>query len=339
MQWGRPEWLYALWALIPLAWLGRALLRRRQRRLQQLVDAQVWPVLAPERAPQRERMRLVLWLVAAALLLVALARPQWGLQVEEVRRRGLDLIVVLDVSNSMRAEDLKPNRLQQAKWGIRDLVNRLHGDRVGLVLFAGSSFLSCPLTIDYAAFRMTSDDAYAGIIPRGGTAIEQALRNALSSFDSEETGSDRAIVLITDGEDHEGNPLNLVAELKRQNIRVFAVGVGTLEGELIPNPTPDGGAFLKDRDGQIVKSVLHEDTLRRLALETGGAYVRAAPGDFGLERIYDQGLAHLQRNERESRLTRTYADRFYWMVGAATALLMVETLIGARRHTAREART
>jgi Ca-activated chloride channel homolog len=336
MKWGFPDILPWLLLLLPMWWLIAFLMRRRERLLRLLVDQRVLPILAPERAVTRLRRRNLLWLAAFGLMAFSLARPQWGFHWQEVKRRGLDVLVVLDTSKSMLATDIKPDRMQQAKWGVRDLVNKLKGDRIGLVTFAGSSFLQCPLTIDYAAFLMTLDDTYVGIIPRGGTAIEQALRTAIASFE-EKSEADRAIVLITDGEDHEGNPLGLVDDLKKRNIRVYAVGVGSAEGELIPAADEQGHAgFLKDRSGNVVKTAMQEDVLERLALETGGTYVRSAPGDFGLDRIFDQGIAQLKRDEKESRMIREYEDRFAWILGFALVLLVAEAALGERVRKSRE---
>jgi Ca-activated chloride channel family protein len=331
MQFGNPEWLPVLWGLIPLAWLLFALLRWRERRLAQLVAQDLWPVLAPERSRARPRWRLVCWLLALALLIMGLARPQWGFRWEDVKRRGLDILVVLDTSRSMSATDIKPHRLQRAKWGVRDLLGKLQGDRVGLIAFAGTSYAACPLTIDYAAFSAMLDDVYVGFVPRGGTAIAQALQTAVRSFEAGGI-ADRAIVLVTDGEDHEGDPLALIPELKAKNIRVFAVGIGTPEGELLPGDASNSAGFFKDRQGNVVKSALREDALRRLALETDGAYVRATPADFGLERIYDQGIARLKRAELEGRISKIFEERFPWFIGAALLLLLVEALIAPRRR-------
>ncbi|TAN35628.1 MAG: VWA domain-containing protein [Verrucomicrobia bacterium] len=332
MQFGHPEWLHALWGVPLLAWLLLALLRRRERQLTRLVAQNLWPVMTPERSPQRQRWRLVLWLAATALLMVALARPQWGFRWEDVKRRGLDILVVLDTSRSMSAQDLKPNRLQRAKWGVRDLVGKLHGDRIGLIAFAGSSYAACPLTIDYPAFAAMLEDVYVGFVPRGGTAIAQALETAVRSFEAGGS-ADRAIVLVTDGDDLEGDPLALIPELKEKNIRVYAVGIGSPEGELIPDEAEGRAGFFKDRQGNVVKTALHEDVLRRLAVDTGGAYVRATPGDFGLERIYDLGIAQLKRAEQAGRLSKIFEERYPWFVGGALLLLLGEALIAPRKRT------
>lgn len=335
MKWGNLQLLIWLPLAVPLAWALFALLRHRRRALAQVVDPSMLPILAPNWNPARAKSRLVLRLLALALLFLALARPQWGFRWEEVRRKGLDLMVVLDTSRSMMASDIKPTRLQQAKWGIRDLLRNLRGDRVGLIPFSGSSLLQCPLTIDYAAFAMTLDDVYSGIIPRGGTAIEQALRTALAAFPADGT-ADRVVLLITDGEDHEGDPLALLPELKEKNVRVYTIGIGTLEGEMVPGA--DGqDAYFKDRQGQIVKTALQEDVLQKLALGTGGTYVRSAPGDTGLERVFNESIDSLKRSEQDSRTAKIYEERFVWAIVAALLLLAGEALLSDRRKPNAEA--
>ena len=334
MKWGNVQLLYWLPLAIPLAWALFVLLRRRRAALAQLVDPALLGVLAPAWNPARAQSRLVLRVLALALLVLALARPQWGFHWEDVRRQGLDLLVVLDTSRSMMASDIKPTRLQQAKWGIRDLLRHLRGDRVGLVPFSGSSILQCPLTIDYAAFTMTLDDVYSGLIPRGGTAIEQALRTAIDSF-PKDGAADRVVLLVTDGEDHEGDPLKLLPELKEKGIRVYTIGIGTLAGEMVPGA--DGqGAYFKDRQGQIVKTALKEDVLQKLALGTGGTYVRSAPGDTGLERVFNESINNLKRSEQETRTAKIYEERFVWAIAAALLLLAWEALLSDRRKNPAE---
>lgn len=339
IHWGAKHLLLLLWAIVPIAWFIFRALKYRKKRLSLLFAPEVIPTLAPLLNSKRAKTRNIFWLLAITLCLLALARPQWGFHWEEVKRRGLDIMVVLDTSRSMLAEDILPNRLQQAKWGIRDLVNKLHSDRIGLVTFSGSSFLQCPLTVDYAAFLMTLDDVYVGIIPRGGTAIEQALKKAMESFEGK-AAADKVIVLITDGEDHEGKPKELISELKKKQIRVYAIGVGTKEGELIPLPGNQGQTdFLKDREGKVVKSSLNEDELTQIALSTEGMYVRSAAGDFGFEKIYDQGINQLQRADLETRMVKTYEDRFIWPLLLALVLLIIEATLGdritkLRRHKA-----
>lgn len=322
MRWDDHDILMWLLALLPLLFITGLMMKRREKFLKIMTDQSLWATMLPGYSIRRRRTKNLLRVLAITLALIALARPQWGFKWEEVRQRGLSIIVALDTSKSMLAQDIKPNRLQQAKWGVRDLVKELRGDRIGLVAFAGDAFLQCPTTIDYAAFLMMLDDVYAGIIPIGGTDIFQAMEESMDSFD-QETVADKVIILISDGEGHTGDPLSLLPRLKEEKIRVFAIGVGTLEGELIQ--TSDG--FVKDRSGNVVKSSLNESMLERIALETGGFYVRSAPGDFGLERVYQQGIAELQREERESHMAKIWQERFPWFIGASLLLLLIEATV------------
>jgi len=326
MKFGTPEFFKWLLLILPLIAALIILHRQRAARLGQLISSTVWKTVIPGHNPKRSRKRTALRLLALLCIGLALTRPQWGYKMEEVRHRGLDIIVVLDTSKSMLAADIRPNRLQQAQWAVRDFVRHLKGDRIGLIAFEGSSFLQCPVTIDYAAFTMMLNDLYAGIIPRGGTAIAQALETAADSFDTE-SEADRVIILITDGEDHEGAPLERVKKLNDQNIRLYSIGVGTPEGELIP---AEGGGYVKDAQGRVVKSTINEKLLEQLARETGGFYVRSAPGDFGLDRIYKLGISGLQRDEQETRLARVYVERFGWLAATALLLLLAEALIAGK---------
>lgn len=322
MRFGSPEFIKWLLLLIPLAagfvWMHR----QRAARLARLICTSAQQTVIPGYSERRGRRRTTLRLFALLFTGLALIRPQWGNHWEEVKQRGLDIIVVLDTSKSMLAADMKPSRLKQAQWAVRDFAKQLKGDRIGLVAFAGSSFLQCPVTADYAAFTMMLDDLYAGIIPRGGTAIEQALKTAADSFDSA-SDADRVIILITDGEDHEGDPLRTAEQFRKDGIKLFSIGVGTLEGELVP--AQEG--YLKNQQGQVVKSSLNEALLEKLASATGGFYVRSAPGDFGLDRIYKLGISGLQRDEQETRLARVYEERFGWFAAAALLFLLAEGLM------------
>jgi len=329
MRFGAPEFIKWLLLIIPLVVLAIWMHRRHAARLAGLISSKVWKTVIPGYNPKRIRRRTTLRLLALFCILLALTRPQWGYKMEEVKQRGLDIIVVLDTSKSMLAADIKPNRLQQAQWAINNFVRHLKGDRIGLIAFAGSSFLQCPVTIDYAAFSMTLNDLYAGIIPKGGTAIAQALETAEKSFDTE-TAADRVIILITDGEDHTGDPLKIAKKLKQKQIKLFSIGVGTASGELIP--AADGRGYLKDEQGRVIKSTLNETLLEQLARETGGFYVRSAPGDFGLDRIYALGISNLQRDEQETRLAKIYKERTGYFIAAALLLLLAETLLTGATH-------
>jgi Ca-activated chloride channel family protein len=277
------------------------------------------------------RWKAVLVVAVVLFTALAMAQPRWGFEWREVKHNGVDVMVLFDVSKSMLTEDVRPNRLTQAKYAVQDLLGKLRGDRIGLIAFAGTAFVQCPLTVDYEAFRLTLKDADPRIIPRGGTAIVVAIRTALKAFEASE-GRDRAIVLITDGEETDGDALTAADEAAKAGVKIYAIGVGTAEGELIP-VREEGKPmdFLKDREGKVVKSRLDEETLKQLALKTGGIYVRSAAGDFGIDTIYDKGIAQLQRKEYEARLQKQYFERFQWPLGMAFALLALESFVSDRR--------
>ena len=331
MSFGHPI-LFWLLALAPalalfLAWAFRA----RRRALEQFAAPPLAQRLADRVRPVARRWKAVLVVLGVTLAVLALAQPRWGFEWREVKRRGMDIFVALDVSRSMLTEDVRPNRLTQAKYAVQDLLGKLRGDRVGLVAFAGTAFVQCPLTVDYEAFRLTLKDADPRIIPRGGTAIGPAIRTALKAFEAGE-GHDRAIVLITDGEQTEGDALAAADEAARAGVRIYAIGVGTTGGELIPvRETGQPPDFLKDRQGQVVKSRLDEAALQQLALKTGGIYVRSAAGDFGIDTIYDKGIAPLQRQDYAVPLQKQPLERFQWPLGLALAVLVLEICVSDRR--------
>ena len=331
MQFGNPT-LFWLLLLIPalvvfLIWGFRA----RRRALARFAAPPLAERLADSVRPTARRWKAILIIASVLLLVLALTQPRWGFEWREVKRNGVDVAVLLDVSKSMLTEDVRPNRLEQAKYAVQDLLEKLQGDRIGLIAFAGTAFLQCPLTVDYEAFRLTLKDADPRIIPRGGTAIGVAIRTALKAFEASE-GRDRAIVLITDGEENEGDALVAADEAAKEGVKIYTIGVGTAEGELIPiREEGKPMEFLKDRDGQVVKSRLNEELLKEIALKTGGIYVRSVPGDFGIDTIYEKGISQLKRKEYQAQLQRRYLERFQWPLGLAFAFLVVESFVSDRR--------
>ena len=243
----------------------------------------------------------------------------------------MDILIAIDTSRSMLAEDVKPNRLQRSKLAVRDLVKKVQGDRLGLIAFAGSAFLQCPLTVDYGGFLLSLDDLEVGTIPRGGTSVSGAVREAIKSYQGGQKKY-KVLVLITDGEDHEGDPVKAVEEAKEAGIKIFAIGIGTREGELIPVTDEEGKrAFLKDREGRVVKSRLDETVLQKVALATGGSYIRATGAEFGLDLIYQEKLAKMEKRELAGKMRRRFEERFQFSLGLALLLLMVEPLINERK--------
>jgi Ca-activated chloride channel family protein len=301
--------------------------RRRARALAEFIAAALQPSVAPDVDPRRRTLRAWLVVSAATLIVIAIAGPMWGFRWEQVKRQGIDLVVALDTSRSMLATDVKPNRLERAKLAVRDLVDEARGDRLGLVAFAGSAFLQCPLTLDRGAFLESLEAIQVGIIPRGGTALAAAIDTSLDAFEGKQ-GKNQAIVLITDGESHEGDLDAAIAHAKERGVRIFTVGIGTPEGELIPGAA---GGFFKDRQGQVVKSRLDEASLERIAVDTGGVYLRAAGAGLGLSGLYRDHIATLEKRELESTLERRYDLRYQFPLAVAFLLLLLEPLVGERR--------
>jgi Ca-activated chloride channel family protein len=324
MSWAAPM-AFLLLPVTALALAVALVLRHyRRRRLGRLFPEAVRAGMTLRQSADLSRLRNVLGVTGLLLCALSLARPQWGYTWREVERRGLEIVFLLDSSNSMRANDISPSRLQRAKWGVEEFVRALDGDRIGLAGFAGEGQILCPLTLDYGAFMMHLDDVFPGIIPRGGTRLEAGLRAALRAFGDEPGEADRVILLISDGESHEGDLDAVIRDLRRENIRVFAIGIGDPEGALIPLPMDQGGPYLRNRQGEVVMSRLDETTLLRVTRQTNGLYVRASQADFGVGLLIEQGLAPLKRAQLDSTRVRQMRDRFQIPLGIGVLLLFLE---------------
>jgi Ca-activated chloride channel family protein len=325
--WRDPQYFWLLPAVLGLGVALFALLARRAVALAAFAEAPLAARLTPDLDRRRWSWRTLLRLAALLLLVVALAGPKWGFHWQQMKRQGLDVIVALDTSRSMLATDVKPNRLQRAKLAVLDMVPLLEGDRIALVPFAGTAFLECPLTLDYAAFERSVRSVEVGIIPRGGTSLAQAIDSSLEAFEARE-GKYEALILITDGEALEGDAAAAAGRAKARGVRIFTVGIGTPEGELLPLGA-DG--FVKDGSGQVVKSRLDETTLKDIALATGGAYVQGIGPTLGLDQVFRDHIAPMERREVASALQRQYEERFQIPLGLAIALLVIEMLVPLRR--------
>lgn len=334
MKFAQTYMLFLIW-LVPLAaalfWYGHS---SRQRILKRYAKPPGLDAILPPALPRRGT-RAILVLVVILLLAVALAGPQYGYRWQAVERRGVDLVIALDCSRSMLAEDIKPSRLDRAKREIVDLLKMLAGDRVGLVAFAGTAFLQCPLTVDYEAFHLFLQHLGPDFLPVGGTDLAAALTVATRSFDPE-TATDKAVILITDG-GHTGSAdlQAAVDAAKNAKVKLFCIGVGGESG--VPVPAAKGG-FKKDRSGKIVLSRLDETGLKQMALATGGGYVRSVAGDMDLDAIYHQQIRkEMTAQTLTSSRRQVWEDRYQWALGLALALLALEMLVPAvaRGRTAR----
>ncbi len=275
----------------------------------------------------KQKLKVVLFLLFLVFAVLTLLRPQWGTKLETVRRTGVDIMVGLDTSLSMDTQDVVPGRLEKAKHEIRALIDALEGDRVGLVVFAGVSLVNCPLTIDQNAVKLFLDVVDTQVIPRPGTNISEAIRRATQAFDSRERRH-KVLVLVTDGESLEGDPLAAAEEAKQAGVVIYAIGVGTAAGEPIPLRDEKGNitGYKKEEDGSIVVSRLDEPALQQIASTTGGQYYRATPAEEEVEKIY-KAVSQMDRKEFESKVYLTYVDRFQIPLGVALFLIIVESLV------------
>lgn len=323
--------LQYLWCLIiiPLLVLFYIWAFKKKKRLLELfVSEDLKDKLLRGFSAKRQKVKAFLIIFAFFFCILALIRPKWGFQWEEVNRRGVDIILALDVSESMLAEDVSPNRLERAKREIIDLLNMMQGDRVGLVAFSGTSFLQSPLTLDYGAVRIFLDELDTDLIPVPGTAIGDAIKKSISAFDSQNKKS-RVLILITDGEDHSGEPLKMAKEAHEEGIKIYTIGIGKEEGA--PIPDRKRGGFKKDSRGNVVTTQLDETTLQKIALDTGGSYVRSITGDLDLEKIYNDITKKVESKELVSGKRKRFEERFQWPLLVALFLLILEVFVKERK--------
>jgi len=332
MTFGNPIWLWALLVPPVLAFFFARAEQRGVEKLRLFVAARLLPELAGTVNRGRRIFRFVLLLLVLGLVLVSLARPRWGYAYDEVKRKGLDLLLAVDVSRSMLSNDVQPNRLERVKLATQDLLNELQGDRVGLIAFAGKAFLQAPLTIDYEAAVDSINELDTKIIPEGGTNISDAISLATRTFGKSATGN-RALIIFTDGEELSGDAARAAKAAADAGVRIFTLGVGTPGGSLIPIPGESGGtAFVKDAKGEVVKSKLDETRLREVAQAAEGFYVHLENGPRTMKQLFNDGLAKMQVADINARLSRRPIERYEWPLAAAILLFALALLINDRQQ-------
>ena len=318
-------WLLLLVPLIPAVYgVLRALRRKRIRRFG---DEALVSQLMPSWSGAKGWVRIILFDLALLCLIIGAARPQMGAKLKEHEAKGAEIMICLDVSNSMLAEDYTPSRLDRAKLAISRMVDRLQGDRIGLIIFAGTSFVQLPITTDYVSAKMFLGNIDTGSIPVQGTAIGDAILTAAKSFSAQSEKS-RAIIVITDGENHEDDAVDAARQAAELGIKVYTIGVGSLRGQ----PVPVNGELLKDSEGNIVVSRLDENTLREVASVGGGAYVHAGGEEFGLNPVIDD-IKKMEAERYSSVIFEDYDEQYMYFLAAALALLVLEMLVGQRKHS------
>ena len=305
---------------------------RRRKLLTRWGELSLMATLSGSLSRRRRRWKTLLWFSALIALIVALARPRWGTQVTVKMQEGVEVMVALDVSASMLAEDIKPNRLTRAKLAVEDLMDRLGGNELGLVIFSGAAFVQFPLTGDFHTARAFLESAGPWSISRPGTALAEAIRVALDGF-PEERATSRVILLLTDGEGHEGDPLTAAREAVGEGVIIHGMGFGSPSGEPVPIRDASGAlvGYKKDAQGQTVLSRLDELTLQQIAFGTGGLYFRASAGGEEIDAIAD-AIARLETGEREGQFETQGVERSEWFAGTAILVLTADLLIDDRRH-------
>ncbi len=336
MRFGHPQILWLLLVVPPaLVLFFWWVIRSRQRLLAQFIQARLLAQLTVGVSPARRKMRFALVILAVALLILALARPQHGFDLEEIEQRGLDIVLAVDTSKSMLTEDIAPNRLERAKLAALELMQRAGTDRLGLVAFAGNAFLECPLTFDNTAFQQSVQALDVNTVSEGGTALAAAINTALTAF--KEKDHYKVLVLLTDGEDNvnEADALEAAQNAAKAGLKIFTIGIGTTTGDLIRVTNANGNSdYVRDEQGNVVKSHLNELLLQQIASGTGGFYLPLR-GANTMDTLYERGLAPLPKSEGAEKLIRRYHEQFQWPLAAAMALLIAEMLLPERRSPTR----
>ncbi len=333
MTFGSHEILNTLWLLIPLYLFLRWTWKKRLNALKKFGRIELLERLMEGVSRKKQKAKLVMLFFVFAFTFVALSRPLWGRKEHQIVSRGHDIIVALDVSRSMLAEDIKPHRLARAKHEISALFERMKGNRIGLVVFAGDAFVQCPLTLDYAAATILLSEIDTGSVPVPGTAVSKAIDKAIEAFPPGDRES-RAVILITDGEDTIGDPKEAAERAANEGVMIYAIGIGDPIGVPIPIRDESGGLreYVKDRDGNVVSSKLDEETLRTICLTTGGAYYPVRADTFELTAIYEHMEQRRQQRQLQTRFVSLYEERYQYFLLPALLLLLIEMLLSDRKR-------
>lgn len=321
--------LYFLLIIPFLVFIYWSLLRWKKRKLKAFANEQLWEELMPLRSIKRSKWRFTFYSLAFIFMIIAMANPLIGSKIKKAKQKGVDLMICLDVSKSMLANDIKPSRIKNAKRAINQLIDKLEGDRIGLVIFAGEAYKQLPLTNDYAAAKLFLSAVYPNMIKTQGTAIALAIDKAISSFDLE-SNSDKAIIIISDGEDHEGNAETTAASAQELGIKVFTLGMGLPEGAPIPEINGNNLQFKKDNNGKTIITKINEEMLQKIASKGGGTYIRANNTSSGLDLLFKE----INKMEEKTYDTIDFTDfesRFQYPLFIALLFLILSILIPERK--------
>jgi Ca-activated chloride channel family protein len=323
--------LYFLIAIPVLLVLLVFVVYRKKKDLNRFGDREIIAQLMPEASSGRPVIKYVIQILAVIALIIGIARPQFGSKLREVKREGVEIIIALDVSNSMMAEDIQPNRLERAKQAIAKLVDQMVNDKIGLIVFAGNAYIQMPITTDYVSAKMFLSTISPEIVPVQGTAIGSAIELGSKSF-TPMAESSKALIVITDGENHEDDAVQAAQLAAEKGIKVHTIGIGLPEGAPIPVTNPSGQkTYLKDRDGNIVVSKLNERMLQQIAAAGNGVYIRSTDTRLGLNTVFDE-INKMEKQEMDVRIYSDYDERFQYAFGLALILLLADLFILERKN-------
>ncbi|PID29832.1 MAG: hypothetical protein CR982_01880 [Candidatus Cloacimonadota bacterium] len=314
-----------LFIIIPIALITYVGRRSFRSKLRSIFSNNMVEKLGYSSSKRKRNIKSSLLVTALIFLTIALVNPQIGTKQVEAKREGIDIILAVDLSRSMLAEDITPNRLMKTKYEIKRFIERLKGDRVGLVGFTSKAFIQCPLTTDYGAMRMFLDILKPNLLPQNGTSISEAVKTSISAFDQKDKKR-KLLIVISDGEDHEQGLEEAIAEAKENNIVIFTIGIGSTLGV----PIPYKGGFLKDENGETVITKLNELTLQKVALESDGQFYRASAGDSELDEIFKE-ISEFEKREYSTKIFEDFESRFQVFILIALIILLIESLLNKAR--------
>jgi Ca-activated chloride channel family protein len=329
-RFANPDFLYLLLLLPVIILLYIIDSIRKKRALKRLGDVKLVRQLVPELSKLRPVVKFILQLIAFSTGIIMLSRPQFGSKIEDVKKQGVEVIIALDVSNSMLSEDIQPDRLTRAKQAISRLVDNLDNDKIGLIVFAGDAYTQIPVTTDYVSAKMFLSTISPDMVPKQGTAIGAAISLGIRSFTPGD-GKSKALIIITDGENHEDNPITFAEEASKAGIVIHTIGIGSTEG--VPVPVNNSGRkdYLKDIDGNTVISKLDEDILKKIAITANGSYVRASNSNIGLDEIFSD-IKKMKKQELESTMYTEYNDQFQIFAAITLLILLIDFIIMERKN-------
>jgi len=325
-----PEYLYLLLLLPALGLLWWYARWRRKNILLRIGNSELVSGLMAESSVLRLNIKISLQLLAIISTVLILSRPQFGSKIEEAKRKGVEIIIALDVSNSMMAEDIQPNRLERAKQAISRLVDRMEDDKIGLIVFAGDAYTQIPVTTDYVSAKMFLGSISPDIIPKQGTSIAAAIDLSMSSF-SPQMDESKAIIIITDGENHEDDPVKMAQQAAEKGIVIHTIGIGSVQGVPIPVGQGNRREFLTDHEGNTVISKLDEESLKKIAFAANGKYVRASNTTIGLNTIFEE-ISNMKKQDLDGSYYTEYDDQFQLLAAFALLLLVIEFMIMERKN-------